>query len=97
MKIFVFETEFCHRKKLDEFYAICFCATRCRDRDFRKNSLVHTKLFVAAVCRQNVLQQLVAWCVSAFKMWSYILVKKLYSKKDVPIGECVPYRSVCFQ
>ena len=60
MKIFVFETEFCHRKKLREFNVILFYATRCKDKDFRKNSLVHTERFVAVACRHNVLQQLVA-------------------------------------
>ena len=36
-------------------------ATRlcCRDKDFHKNSPVHTKRFVAATCRRNVLLQLV--------------------------------------
>ena len=58
--------------------AIKFC---CRGKDVYKNSPVHTKRFVAAMCRRNVLlqqvarpihgvicrrellQQLVAWCV----------------------------------
>ena len=45
-----------------------FC---CRDEDFYKISLVHTKLFDAALCRRNMLLQLVArsvhieWCVAA--------------------------------
>ena len=45
-----------------------FC---CIDKDFYKNSPVHTKRFVAATCRRNVLLQLVAgpvhldWSVAA--------------------------------
>ena len=37
-----------------------FC---CRDKDFHENSPVHTKRFVAAMCRRIVLLQLVAWPV----------------------------------
>ena len=36
---------------------------RCRDQDFHNNSPVHTKQFVAATCRRDLLLQLVAWCV----------------------------------
>ena len=45
-----------------------FC---CRDKDFHKISAVHTKRFVAAMCRRNMLLQLVAgpvhteWSVAA--------------------------------
>ena len=37
-----------------------FC---CGDKDFHKNSSVHTKRFVAATCRLTLLLQLVAWPV----------------------------------
>ena len=37
-----------------------FC---CGDKDFHRNSPVHTKRLVAAACRHNVLPQLVAYCV----------------------------------
>ena len=39
----------------------------CGDKDFHKNSPAHTKRFVAATCRCNVLLQLVAKCVPTLK------------------------------
>ena len=39
----------------------------CRDKDFHKNSPVHTKQFVAATCHRDMLLQLVAKCVPTFK------------------------------
>ena len=55
MKIFVSATEFCRRNNLHVFNLICFCATRCGDKDFRTNSPVHTKRFAAAKCCCNLL------------------------------------------
>ena len=37
-----------------------FC---CRDKDFHKNSSLHTKRFVAATCHRDMWVQLVAQCV----------------------------------
>ena len=42
---------------LQHVAATKFC---CRDNDFHKNSQVHTKRFVAAMCRSDMLLQLVA-------------------------------------
>ena len=39
----------------------------CGDKDFHKNCPAHTKRFVAATCRCNVLLQLVAKCVPTLK------------------------------
>ena len=51
----------CKKSNLTEFVRLVgatkFC---CRDKDFHKISPVHTKRFVAAVCRRNMLLQLVA-------------------------------------
>ena len=66
MKIFVTATEFCCRNKSHNFSLIWFlwlvAATKfhCRDKDFPKNSPVHTKRFVVATCRLTVLLQRVA-------------------------------------
>ena len=64
VKIFVSATEFCRRDKSHKFCPIWFfvAATKfCfREKDFHKNSPVHTERFVAAMCRRNMLLQLVA-------------------------------------
>ena len=64
VKIVVSATEFCRSNMLQnqtEFVRLVaatkFC---CRDKDFHKISAVHTKRFVAAMCRRNMLLQLVA-------------------------------------
>ena len=70
VQIFVSATEFCRLNKSHKFSLIFyflrlvaltkFC---CGDKDFDKNSPVYKERFVAATCRRNVLQELVAWCV----------------------------------
>jgi len=66
VKIFVAATEFvAATRRTDSVWfdflqfvaATKFC---CRDKDFHKNSPVHTKRFVAATCRLTLLLQLVA-------------------------------------
>ena len=51
----------CKKSNQTEFVRLVaatkFC---CRDKDFHKISAVHTKRFVAAMCRRNMLLQLVA-------------------------------------
>ena len=66
MKIFVSATEFCHSNMLQKIKSDRICAT-CRgdkillqEQRFYKISPVHTKRFVAAMCRRNMLLQLVA-------------------------------------
>ena len=66
MKIFVSATEFCHSNMLQKIKSDRICAT-CRGdkillqgQRFYKISPVHTKRFVAAMCRRNMLLQLVA-------------------------------------
>ena len=66
MEIFVFATEFCgsnmsQKIKSDRICATC-CGDKifCRDKDFQKTSPIHTKGFAAAMCRHNMLLQLVA-------------------------------------
>ena len=62
-----------HRFSLIWFFATFVAATKfcCGDKDFHKNSPVHTKRFVAATCRLTLLLQLVArpvhteWSVAA--------------------------------
>ena len=57
------QTEFVRLVAATKFY--------CRDKDFHQISPVHTKRFVAAICRRNMLLQLVArpvhteWSVAA--------------------------------
>ena len=77
VKIFVAATEFCRHNKSHRFSLIWFFATCrsdkiwCRDKDFHKNSPVHTKWFVAATCHLTLLLQLDArpvhmeWSVAA--------------------------------
>ena len=71
MKIFVFVTEFCHCNKSHKFCLIWFFATCCRDKDFHKNSPVHMKRFVAAMCHFDMLLQLVGQCVLTFTSTIY--------------------------
>ena len=57
VKIFVAATEFCCRNKSQRFdFLRLVAATKfcCGDKDFHKNSPVHTKRFVAATCRLTV-------------------------------------------
>ena len=66
MKIFVSATEFCRSNMLQKFNQTEFvqivAATKfcCKDKYFHKNSPVHTKRFVAAMCRRDMFVQLVA-------------------------------------
>ena len=80
-KIFVSATEFCCRKMLHKFNLIDsvrldamakFC---CGDKNFCKNSSVHTKRFVAATCCRDLLLQLVAWCVPSLRSLSAVFEK----------------------
>ena len=80
-KIFVSATEFCCRKMLHKFNLIDsvrldamakFC---CGDKNFCKNSSVHTKWFVAATCCRDLLLQLVAWCVPSLRSLSAVFEK----------------------
>ena len=51
------------RRKSNQFeFVRLVAATKlcCSDKDFHKNSPVHTKRFVAATCRRDALQRLVA-------------------------------------
>ena len=58
VKIFVAAAEFCRRKFFLRLVAAKnFC---CGDKDFHKNSPPHTKRFVAATRRSDMLLQLVA-------------------------------------
>ena len=65
MKIFVSPRNFVaatSRKKSNQTESVgLVVATKfcCSDKDFHKNSPVHTKQFVAATCRLTVLLQLV--------------------------------------
>ena len=62
----------CKKSNQTEFVPLV-AATKfsCRDKDFHQISPVHTRLFVAAMCRRNMLLQLVAgpvhteWSVAA--------------------------------
>ena len=80
-KIFVSATEFCCRKMLHKFNLIDsvrldaiakFC---CGDKNFCKNSSVHTKWFVAATCCRDLLLQLVAGCVPSLRSLSAVFEK----------------------
>ena len=53
----------------------------CGDKDFHKNSPAHTKRFVAATCRCNVLLQLVAKCVPTLIMTPFASYFPSYYKK----------------
>ena len=80
-KIFVSATEFCCRKMLHKFNLIDsvrldaiakFC---WGDKNFCKNSSVHTKWFVAATCWRDLLLQLVAWCFPSLRSLSAVFEK----------------------
>ena len=66
VKIFVSAREFCHSNMLQKIKSDRICATCRGDKNllqgqrFYKISPVHTKQFVAAMCRRNMLLQLVA-------------------------------------
>ena len=57
-----FIAETCRKKSNQTEFLRLIAVTKfcCGDKDFPKNSPVHTKRFVAAMCRRNVLLQLVA-------------------------------------
>ena len=58
------------RRKSNQFeFVRLVAATKfcCSDNDFDLNSPVHTKRFVAATCRCDLLQRHVASCVPTFK------------------------------
>ena len=61
MKMFVSATEFCRcNKSQKNIYVRLVAATKfcCSDKDFHKRSPVHTKRFLAAKCRRDMLLQL---------------------------------------
>ena len=78
---------FCGCNKSQKIKSDWICATYCGDkfccsyRDFHKNSPVHTKRFAAAICRRDMLLQLVAWCVPTLR---YLRMKPMLRrwKKD---------------
>ena len=51
VKIFLSATEFCRCNKSQKIKSDCICATCCGDKDFHKNSPLHTERFAAATCR----------------------------------------------
>ena len=57
---FLWKSLFCHCKKLHKFSLnLMLLATCCGDKDYYKNSPVHTKWFVAAMCHCIMFLQLV--------------------------------------
>ena len=62
------------RRKSNQFeFVRLVAATKfcCSDNDFDLNSPVHTKRFVTATCRRDLLQRHVASCVPALKVGTH--------------------------
>ena len=100
VKIFVSATEFYRRNMSQKIKSDRIFATYCGDKILlrgrrfsrkkiqkKKNSPVHTKRFVAAMCRRNVLLQLVArpvhteWSVASTCCFN--LSPDLYTRRDM--------------
>ena len=85
----------CKKSNQTEFVRLVaatkFC---CRDKDFYKISPVHTKRFVATMCRRDILLQLVAepvhtkWSVAAIYMLLQLVAEPLHTKWSVAATCC---------